>query len=253
MPRNEHDPVLRLFISSPFLDFKAEREALHEKVFPKLKRRAAKRGLEFRVIDLRWGITDEAAREQRTVPLCLEQVRLCLRSPLRPSFLFLLGDRYGWCPLPSTLTKRERKYIEVYLERKGRKEDLLVLNKLYRLDENAVPPVYEIQPFDCVLPPQTDSTEFESHFRDLIIAALSPRKLPRRRRTIFGSSITEQEIETAVKASSDRVLGVFRTIRGLPKKGMGTGYADDPNHCDVDHAQNRLHNLRHRIRNAGPR
>ena len=44
-------------------------------------------------IDLRWGITEDEARNEKVIRLCLEQVDEC-----RPFFLAFLGHRYGWVP-----------------------------------------------------------------------------------------------------------------------------------------------------------
>jgi hypothetical protein len=53
--------VFRLFISSTFSDFVAEREALEKRVFPELEKFCAERGARFQAVDLRLGITAEQA------------------------------------------------------------------------------------------------------------------------------------------------------------------------------------------------
>lgn len=50
------------------------------------------------------GVSEEAALDQRTVPPCLSGVERCRRLSPRPSFVAILGDRYGWRPLPFALT-----------------------------------------------------------------------------------------------------------------------------------------------------
>ena len=86
--------IFRLFISSTFSDFIAEREALQKNFFPRLEKFCAERGARFQAIDLRWGITEEAQREHYTMPICLEEVRRCQQLSPRPNFAVLLGDRY---------------------------------------------------------------------------------------------------------------------------------------------------------------
>ena len=44
--------TIRVFISSTFSDLKAERNALQERVFPRLKRYCRRRGWSFQAIDL---------------------------------------------------------------------------------------------------------------------------------------------------------------------------------------------------------
>jgi len=46
--------TIRVFISSTLSDLKAERNALKEQVFPRLKRYCQRRGWSFQGIDLRW-------------------------------------------------------------------------------------------------------------------------------------------------------------------------------------------------------
>ncbi len=55
--------TIRLFVSSIFSDLKAERNALQEKVFPRLKQLCLSKGLRFQAIDLMWGISEETRRD----------------------------------------------------------------------------------------------------------------------------------------------------------------------------------------------
>ena len=59
--------------------------------------------LTFQAIDLRWGITEEAQQEHDTLRICLEEVRRCQALSPRPNFAVLLGDRYGWEPVPARI------------------------------------------------------------------------------------------------------------------------------------------------------
>lgn len=95
--------VFRLFISSTFSDFVVEREALQTRVFPELEKFCAERGARFQAVDLRWGITEEAQQEHDTMRICLEEVRRSQELSPRPNFAVLLGDRYGWEPVPARI------------------------------------------------------------------------------------------------------------------------------------------------------
>jgi hypothetical protein len=53
MDQSSH--TFRVFVSSTFSDLKAERNALEESVFPRLRELAMIHGYLFQVIDLRWG------------------------------------------------------------------------------------------------------------------------------------------------------------------------------------------------------
>ena len=88
---------LRLFISSTFIDMNGERDAL-TRVFPQIKELCEKRGVEFLPLDLRWGITEEAAKEGRVIETCLREI-----DDARPFFIGIIGHRYGWAPQESDL------------------------------------------------------------------------------------------------------------------------------------------------------
>ena len=104
--------VFRVFVSSTFDNLKAERNALQENVFPRLKALCAEHGTRFQAIDLRWGVSEEAGRDQQTMAICLDEVRRCQKASPKPNFIVLLGDRYGWCPLPASIEATELDEIK---------------------------------------------------------------------------------------------------------------------------------------------
>lgn len=85
--------LIRVFLSSTFRDFMAERDLLVKQVFPELRRKARERGVEVVDVDLRWGITEEESRQGKVIPICLGEIDRC-----RPYFVGMLGERYGWIP-----------------------------------------------------------------------------------------------------------------------------------------------------------
>ena len=95
--------TVRLFVSSTFSDLKAERDALQREVFPRLNHLCLSNGFRFQAIDLRWGISEEAGRDNRTMRICLRELARCQQDRPKPNFLILLGDRYGWRPLPEII------------------------------------------------------------------------------------------------------------------------------------------------------
>ena len=59
--------VVRIFTSSTFTDMLMERNTLMEWVYPKIKEYCKeKHGLEFQVVDMRWGVRDEMTDEHMT-------------------------------------------------------------------------------------------------------------------------------------------------------------------------------------------
>ena len=76
--------TFRIFVSSTFADLKAERNALQERVWPKLRDLCMRHGCRFQAIDLRWGVSEEAALYQQALNICLEEIRRCQRVTPRP-------------------------------------------------------------------------------------------------------------------------------------------------------------------------
>lgn len=214
MPRERR--TFRLFVSSTFADLKAERNALQEHVFPQIRRLALLSDCRFQDIDLRWGVSDEAALDQRTMRICLQEVRNCQDATPRPNFVVLLGDRYGWCPLPSEIPADE---FALFRDAAGADS---LLADWYARDDNAVPPVFYLKPrrrgtiFEDY---DTWSREVERPLRGIIRAGLA--SLPADRRTFYDASATEHEIRRGalVQDAREHVFCFFRSISGLPETG----------------------------------
>jgi hypothetical protein len=134
--------VFRVFVSSTFRDLKPERDALQEKVFPQLRGHCAAKGYAFQAVDLRWGIREEASAGHRTMRICLSEVARCQEVSPRPNFVVLLGDRYGWRPLPEVIDAKEFKALKALLAPKH----VAAAEAAYYRDDNAVPPEYVLEP-----------------------------------------------------------------------------------------------------------
>jgi len=80
-------PVIRLFVSSTFSDMKHERNALEERVFPKLESLCEQNGFQFQAIDLRWGVPTEAWLDHSTMRICFEELRRAQEISPQPNFL----------------------------------------------------------------------------------------------------------------------------------------------------------------------
>lgn len=86
--------TIYIFVSSTFKDMHAERDYLSKFVFPVLAEWCSKYKLKLIDVDLRWGVTEiDAIENKRTVEVCLENIDKC-----RPLFLCFLGQRRGWVP-----------------------------------------------------------------------------------------------------------------------------------------------------------
>jgi hypothetical protein len=77
--------TFRVFVSSTFSDLKAERNALQERVFPDLRHFCAAQGWQFQAVDLRWGVSEEAGLDQRTMNISLSRSGTLMEN-LRPIY-----------------------------------------------------------------------------------------------------------------------------------------------------------------------
>lgn len=98
MSEKLHNREIRVFISSTFRDMQYERDYLIKTIFPEIRQVCRERLVEFTEIDLRWGVTEEDAKQGKVVRICLEEIDRC-----HPYFLGFMGERYGWAPTEKDL------------------------------------------------------------------------------------------------------------------------------------------------------
>ncbi|MEN6553436.1 MAG: AAA family ATPase, partial [Methanobacterium sp.] len=235
---------------------KEERNALQKEVFPKLRKLCVEHGFRFQAIDLRWGVSEEAGLDQQTMKICLEEIERSQKVSPKPNFIVLLGDRYGWRPLPYEIPADEFEEIKKVVSPFDKdfllwEGDVLEDDQLkkregwYCRDENAVPPVY------CLKPRLVDYGEdasddeikeardleyknwetIEKRLKSILLNAIDElgwnKDDPRRFK--YESSATEQEIIKGVlnlpkddSLSEEHVFSFIRKIKG--KKSI---YFDD--------------------------
>ncbi|MCT7638229.1 DUF4062 domain-containing protein [Aliarcobacter butzleri] len=187
--KNILNRTFRLFVSSTFSDFKKERDVLHKRVFPKIEEFCNENGFSFQPIDLRWGVSSEAQHDQKTLEVCLEEVRACKHFPY-PNFLIMVGDRYGYIPLPYMIVKNELdslkniilgnnekftinyKPIEnnnkVILKNPKNITKLELIDEWYKLDENQIPVSYILQPRESEYKEYSNWEEEEKYLRNIL-------------------------------------------------------------------------------------
>ncbi|NWH78571.1 NWD2 protein, partial [Piaya cayana] len=140
----------------------AERSALREHVYPKLREFCRENyGLEFQVIDLYWGVeADEwdSPELQKTRMKLLED---CLKSSAGPCFVGLLGEKYGNIRIPGEVESAEFEMIlDAAVEAKL---ETRILEEWYCRDENAVPPAYYLRPKSEMLKSYQNTMESPSN------------------------------------------------------------------------------------------
>ena len=125
---------IRVFVSSTFEDMLIERDILQTKVFPRITALCRSYGWQFEDIDLRWGVSQEASRKQKTMQICLNEIKRCQELSPKPNFLILQGDRYGWIPIPETIPYARAMNILPELNDK----ELELFDTWYVLDRNVL-------------------------------------------------------------------------------------------------------------------
>ena len=209
--------TFRVFVSSTFEDLKAERNKLHEAVFPRLRALCQKHGARFQAIDLRWGVSEEASLDQQTMNICLGEIARCLETTPGPNFIVLLGQRYGWCPPPPQIPADEFRQL---LRSIPAPSDRRFLRKWYRRDKNAVPSEYRLLPRE----PGGEYEGYEAwqpveaRLHDILAAVAQEMDLDEERRRVYVASATEQEIAAGalrVPEPEGKVFCFLRTIEGV--------------------------------------
>ena len=259
--------TFRIFISSTFGDLQEERNALQKSVFPKLRKLCRQHGCRFQAIDLRWGVREEAGLDQQTMKICLGEIERCRRISPRPNFVVLLGDRYGWRPLPPEIAAAEFEAIEKNI---SAGDDLAFLRSWYERDDNAVPPVYGLRPRRVGFGEGASDEEMartrdeesaawraaEARLFRILVDAAAKTALSAESRLKYGASATEQEIAAGalkVEDAGRHVFCFFRKIEGLPD-GPGAGvFADlDADGQPEGESRARLDELKSRLRACLP-
>ncbi|XP_068157619.1 LOW QUALITY PROTEIN: NACHT and WD repeat domain-containing protein 2 [Drosophila tropicalis] len=142
--------IVRIFTSSTFTDTTMERNTLMAKCYPRIKDYCReKHGLEFQVVDMRWGVRDEATDDHMTTELCMREIKNCQRLSMGPNFIVFLGQKYGYRPIPTYIVSSELQLISEELTSMG--VDRALLDLWYKKDSNAVPPISVLQPISSIL------------------------------------------------------------------------------------------------------
>ncbi|KAL3867039.1 hypothetical protein ACJMK2_044276 [Sinanodonta woodiana] len=229
--------IVRVFLSSTFSDMAEERNALLEHVYPKLKKYTKEKyGAEFQIVDMRWGVTNESQNDHMTSTVCLKEIRNCQRISIGPNFVALIGQKYGYRPIPAMIAAVEFEVLRSCLDIAG--EDLHVLDKWYRKDDNALPAEYVLQPISSILNDYNSEddtlktnarTEWGDNFEKMRTllkkaadSAFDEGKINAEVKEKYYISVTEDEIKLGMfecpESVNEKCLCFIRNIESLKDK-----------------------------------
>jgi hypothetical protein len=130
--------VFRVFVSSTFADLVAVRNTLQKRAFPLLGAFSEQYGARFQPVDLRWGVSAEAGPDQRTMAICLDEIRRCQQTTPRPNYIVIRGERYGWRPVPAEIPVEDLERLRATA---SLREEQGAFERLYpAIDRNAPAP-----------------------------------------------------------------------------------------------------------------
>lgn len=239
--------TFRVFISSTFTDMKLERSILQKDAFPRLEKFCEERGAKFQAVDLRWGVSEESSLNQKTLQICFNEVARCQKISPKPNFLILLGDKYGWQPIPEIIPEIEMDSILKVLSENEKR----LIEKWYWRDDNAVPPEYVLQPRTDALKEYAAWEPVEKDLRKALREALGKLNFNTNQKIKYVASATHQEIIRGALKPPDgsekpeeHVFAFSRTIAGLPNDLSAAGYIDLVNGKPDEETKGKLDKLK---------
>ncbi|XP_064458388.1 protein qui-1-like [Ornithodoros turicata] len=134
--------ALKILVASSRPDFEQERRVVQENVVPDLQRHCASLGVDVEVLDLQQSVTDPGL--QLTASATLRELEDCHASSLGCFLICLVGDKYKPFALPDVISSDTFEQIHNASSEAGL--DVGSLAHWYQLNENLLPPAYELQP-----------------------------------------------------------------------------------------------------------
>ena len=233
--------TFRVFISSTFADMKQERGILIRDAFPRLEKYCEENNARFQAVDLRWGVNEDAARDQKTLQICFNEIARCQKISPKPNFLILLGDRYGWQPIPEIIPKDEGDAMGNFLI--GKQKELF--EYWYKQDFNSIFEHFVLQPKASLDKKENENDEelkireyqnwenTEKELRSLLRLAATELQFSERQLEKYVTSATHQEIINGalnlpdnIEQPDKHVFAFSRHIDGLPENKPAKDFID---------------------------
>lgn len=214
------EKIIRIFVSSTFIDFECERNLFQGDIEKELSNEYKSKGWQIEFIDLRWGIDSEV---KNTMSVCIDELEKCRNVSPIPFLFILLGNRYGWIPIPEILYENQWNYVLEYAKNNN-KECYKILIKEYIEDSNNIPKRYllkahldsKCQEYNMLLSMLSDIEEYYNSDNNIIEDWIN-----------LAQSATHNEISYGVDVlggDNSKTLCFFRNIRDVED----SKYIDNP-------------------------
>ncbi|KAM6921186.1 NACHT domain- and WD repeat-containing protein 1 [Xenentodon cancila] len=191
--------MIRVFVSSTSTDMSSERKALLERAYPEVLTFCRCLGLVFEVVDLRWGIRNDTFGDHEACEVSLQEIQTSQRISAGPSFIALLGNRYGHRALPHLIPEKQ---FEILLSKLSKNpEGVMLMQQWFLKDNNAIPTIYVLQPvtahfpYYCDLRPESE----QQHDKDVLSWRLTENRLLQLLRTAATAAEAAGDITAAQK------------------------------------------------------
>uniref|UniRef100_A0A3B4G6G6 NACHT and WD repeat domain containing 1 n=1 Tax=Pundamilia nyererei TaxID=303518 RepID=A0A3B4G6G6_9CICH len=169
------------------------------------------RSLPLQVVDLRWGIRNVPSGDHEACEVFLEEIQRCEQMSAGPTFVALLGNRYGHRALPRLIPE---KLFDALLSKLSKNpEGIKTLNQWFKKDSNAVPPTYVLQPI---------ITRLLRLLRSAATDAEDTGKITAEEKQRFYTSVTEREFERGLW-QNDYESSALLFVREIPRQKSREG------------------------------
>lgn len=206
-----------------------ERSILQRDAFPRLEKYCEENGARFQAVDLRWGVNEESQMNQKTLQICFNEIARCQKISPKPNFVILLGEKYGWQPIPEIIPGEEMDAILRVLQ----EDEKNLITRWYWRDDNAIPSEYVLQPRQEELKDYQSWEKIERQIRNALRIAVDKLSFTSEQRIIYFASATHQEIirgalktPEGIESPEKHVFAFSRTISGLPRDKSAKGLID---------------------------
>ena len=158
----------------------------------------------------------------------MEEIKRCQETSLGIAFIAILGDKYGWRPLPPSVDADEFDSLLQLIDQ----SDQELITSWYLRDDNSVPPFYVLQPISTQFPINSadkdvmskaweDWGKVEKSIWSHLRSAADKAGLKEEEKQKYTMSVTQLEVERGVVTdpeASQRSLVIDRRFDHINEK-----------------------------------